>query len=37
MEIKGSRTEAHLRDAYARESQANRLFLYFAQKAEAEG
>lgn len=37
MEIKGSRTETHLRDAYARESQANRLFLYFAQKAEVEG
>ena len=37
MEIKGSRTEANLRDAFARESQANRLFLYFAQKAEAEG
>jgi rubrerythrin len=37
MEIKGSRTEAQLREAYERESQANRLFLYFAQKAEAEG
>ncbi len=37
MEIKGSRTEAHLREAFAKESQANRLFLYFAQKAEAEG
>jgi rubrerythrin len=37
MEIKGSRTESHLRDAFAKESQANRLFLYFAQKADAEG
>jgi rubrerythrin len=37
MEIKGSRTEAQLREAYERESQANRLFLYFAQKADAEG
>ena len=37
MEIKGSRTEANLRDAFAKESQANRLFLYFAQKADAEG
>jgi rubrerythrin len=37
MEIKGSRTEMNLRDAFERESQANRLYLYFAQKAEAEG
>jgi len=37
MEIKGSRTENNLRDAFERESQANRLYLYFAQKAEAEG
>ena len=37
MEIKGSRTETNLRDAFERESQANRLHLYFAQKAEAEG
>ena len=37
MEIKGSRPETSLREAFAHESQANRLFLYFAQKAEAEG
>jgi rubrerythrin len=37
MEIKGSLTEANLREAFERESQANRLFLYFAQKADAEG
>lgn len=37
MEIKGSVTETNLRDAFERESQANRLYLYFAQKADAEG
>ncbi|MEM9531466.1 MAG: rubrerythrin family protein [Pseudomonadota bacterium] len=37
MELKGSKTEANLKDAFARESQANRRYLYFAQKAEQEG
>ena len=37
MSPKGSRTEANLIAAFASESQANRRYLYFAQKAEAEG
>ena len=32
-----SKTEQNLRDAFAGESQANRKYLAFAQKAEAEG
>ncbi|MGH9044685.1 MAG: rubrerythrin family protein [Acidimicrobiales bacterium] len=35
--LKGSKTEANLRHAFAQESQANRRYLYFAQRAEAEG
>ena len=35
--LKGSRTEANLKAAFAGESQANRRYLYFAQKADVEG
>ena len=37
MSLKGSKTEANLRAAFAGESQANRRYLYFAQKADIEG
>jgi len=37
MELKGSRTEANLKAAFAAESQANRRYLYFAQRADVEG
>jgi rubrerythrin len=37
MALAGSKTEANLREAFARESQANRRYLYFAQKADIEG
>jgi rubrerythrin len=37
MELKGSKTEQHLKDAFAGESQANRRYLYFAAKADIEG
>lgn len=37
MGLKGSRTEQNLRAAFAAESEANRLYLYFAQKADLEG
>ena len=37
MELKGSRTEQSLKDAFAGESQANRRYLYFARKADVEG
>ena len=36
-DIKGSKTEQNLKDAFAGESQANRRYLYFAQKADVEG
>jgi rubrerythrin len=36
-ELKGSRTENNLLEAFAGESQANRKYLAFAEKAEAEG
>ena len=36
-ELKGSRTEENLKAAFAAESQANRRYLYFAQKADIEG
>ena len=36
-ELKGSQTEANLKEAFAGESQANRRYLYFAQKADVEG
>jgi len=35
--LKGSKTEANLKEAFAGESQANRRYLYFAQKADVEG
>ena len=35
--LKGSRTEQCLKDAFAGESQANRRYLYFANKADVEG
>jgi rubrerythrin len=37
MPLKGSRTEENLKAAFAGESQANRRYLYFAQKADVEG
>src|SRR5260370_19275393 len=37
MNLKGSKTETNLKDAFAGESQANRRYLYFAQKADVEG
>jgi len=37
MNLKGSKTEKHLKDAFAGESQANRRYLYFANKADVEG
>ena len=37
MQLKGSKTEENLKEAFARESQANRRYLYFAQKADIEG
>ena len=35
--LKGTGTEQNLKDAFAGESQANRRYLYFAQKADVEG
>ena len=35
--LAGSKTEQNLKDAFAGESQANRRYLYFAQKADVEG
>ena len=35
--LKGSKTEQNLKDAFAGESQANRRYLYFAQKADIKG
>jgi rubrerythrin len=35
--LKGTKTEKHLKEAFAGESQANRRYLYFAQKADVEG
>jgi len=37
MSLKDSKTEGNLKDAFAGESQANRRYLYFAQKADIEG
>ena len=37
MNLKGSKTEGNLKAAFAGESQANRRYLYFAQKADVEG
>ncbi|MHB1503937.1 MAG: rubrerythrin family protein [Acidimicrobiales bacterium] len=36
-ELKGTKTEENLKTAFAGESQANRRYLYFAQKADVEG
>ena len=36
-ELKGSRTHANLKAAFAGESQANRRYLYFAKVADVEG
>ncbi len=36
-DLKGSKTEENLKEAFAGESQANRRYLYFAQKADVEG
>ena len=36
-ELKNSKTEENLKAAFAGESQANRRYLYFAQKADIEG
>ncbi|CAK0743436.1 Rubrerythrin [uncultured Gammaproteobacteria bacterium] len=37
MSLKGSKTADNLKAAFAGESQANRRYLYFAQKADIEG
>lgn len=37
MSLKGTKTEQNLKEAFAGESQANRRYLYFAQKADIEG
>jgi rubrerythrin len=37
MKLKGSKTEGNLKAAFAGESQANRRYLYFANKADIEG
>ena len=37
MSLKDSQTEQNLKDAFAGESQANRRYLYFAQRADVEG
>ena len=36
-QLKGSKTFENLKEAFAGESQANRRYLYFAQKADIEG
>ncbi len=36
-DLKGSKTEENLKEGFAGESQANRRYLYFAQKADIEG
>ncbi|HKL50355.1 MAG TPA: rubrerythrin family protein [Wenzhouxiangellaceae bacterium] len=37
MKLKDSRTEQNLKDAFSSESQDNRRYLYFAQRADVEG
>jgi len=37
MSLQGSKTENNLKEAFSGESQANRRYLYFAQKADIEG
>ena len=36
-DLKGCKTQENLKEAFAGESQANRRYLYFAQKADVEG
>lgn len=36
-DLKGTKTEQNLKEAFARESQANRRYLYFAHQADIEG
>ncbi|HYT39803.1 MAG TPA: rubrerythrin family protein, partial [Acidimicrobiia bacterium] len=36
-DLKSSKTHDNLKEAFAGESQANRRYLYFAQKADVEG
>src|SRR5437868_1834746 len=36
-DLKNSKTEQNLKDAFAGESQANRRYLYFANRADVEG
>lgn len=36
-QLKDSQTEKNLKEAFAGESQANRRYIYFAQKADVEG
>ncbi len=36
-ELRGSQTHDNLKEAFAGESQANRRYIYFAQKADVEG
>ena len=36
-DLEGSKTHDNLKEAFAGESQANRRYLYFAQKADVEG
>ena len=37
MSLRGTLTEQNLKDAFARECQANRRYLHFAQQADVEG
>ena len=37
MSLKGTKTHENLKHAFAGESQANRRYLWFAQKADVEG
>ena len=37
MSLEGTKTHENLKEAFAGESQANRRYLYFAQKADVEG
>ncbi len=37
MQLKGSKTEQNLKEAFSCESQDNRRYLYFASKADVEG
>ena len=37
MDLKGTKTEENLKSAFSSEAQANRRYLYFAQRADIEG